>query len=97
MDNKTILVLNGPNLNLLGIREPGVYGSDSYEAVCGRIREKAVELGLRADCDQSNSEGGIIDRLHAAMGVYDGVILNAAPTPTTAMPSGTPSPPSGCR
>ena len=77
MDNKTILVLNGPNLNLLGIREPGVYGSDSYEAVCGRIREKAVELGLRADCDQSNSEGGIIDRLHAAMGVYDGVILNA--------------------
>ena len=77
MDNKTILVLNGPNLNLLGIREPGVYGSDSYEAVCGRIREKAAELGLRADCDQSNSEGGIIDRLHAAMGVYDGVILNA--------------------
>lgn len=58
MDNKTILVLNGPNLNLLGIREPGVYGSDSYEAVCGRIREKAAELGLRADCDQSNSEGG---------------------------------------
>ena len=55
MDNKTILVLNGPNLNLLGIREPGVYGSDSYEAVCGRIREKAAELGLRADCDQSNS------------------------------------------
>ena len=77
MDNKTILVLNGPNLNLLGIREPGVYGSDSYEAVCGRIREKAAELGLRADCDQSNSEGGIIDRLHAAMGVYDGVVLNA--------------------
>ena len=45
--------------------------------MCGRIREKAAELGLRADCDQSNSEGGIIDRLHAAMGVYDGVILNA--------------------
>ena len=63
-----LLVLNGPNLNLLGVREPGVYGSDSYEAVCKRIAERA---------EKSNSEGGLIDRLHACMGAYDGVILNA--------------------
>ena len=74
---KKILVLNGPNLNLLGLREPGVYGTDSYEEICNRIRDKAAELGMEADCCQSNSEGGLIDRLHAAMGMYDGVILNA--------------------
>ena len=76
-EQKKILVLNGPNLNLLGMREPGVYGTDSYEEICRRIVERAMALGMRADCDQSNSEGGLIDRLHAAMGVYDGVILNA--------------------
>ncbi len=74
---KRILVLNGPNLNLLGLREPGVYGSESYDTICARIRQTADSLGLQADCAQSNSEGGLIDRLHAAMGVYDGVVLNA--------------------
>ena len=77
MDKKRILVLNGPNLNLLGMREPGVYGSESYEAICSRIAEKAKELGLEVEFFQSNSEGGIIDALHAAMGTADGVILNA--------------------
>ena len=72
-----ILVLNGPNLNLLGMREPGVYGSDSYDAVCERIAEHARLLHIDVDFDQSNSEGGLIDRLHACMGVYDGVVLNA--------------------
>lgn len=72
-----ILVLNGPNLNLLGRREPGVYGTESYEAICGAIRTGAESLGMQADCDQTNSEGGLIDRLHAAPGVYDGVVLNA--------------------
>ncbi len=76
-EQKKILVLNGPNLNLLGMREPGVYGTDSYEEICRRIVERATALGMQADCDQSNSEGGLIDRLHAAMGVYDGVVLNA--------------------
>lgn len=77
MDKKRILVLNGPNLNLLGMREPGVYGSESYEAVCRRIADKAGELGLETEFFQSNSEGGLIDALHAAMGTADGVILNA--------------------
>ncbi len=72
-----LLVLNGPNLNLLGVREPGVYGSDSYEAVCKRIAGRAEKLQMEVDFAQSNSEGGLIDRLHACMGVYDGVILNA--------------------
>lgn len=74
---KHLLVLNGPNLNLLGVREPGVYGDDSYDAVCARIAAEAGALGLAVDFAQSNSEGALIDRLHAAMGVYDGVILNA--------------------
>lgn len=74
---KQILVLNGPNLNLLGMREPGVYGNDSYEAVCGRIERSAAELGLTVSFDQSNSEGALIDRLHAAVGCFDGIVLNA--------------------
>ncbi len=74
---KRILVMNGPNLNLLGMREPGVYGTDSYDAVCGRIREKAESLSVEVAFFQSNSEGGLIDALHAAMGEYDGIVLNA--------------------
>lgn len=74
---KKILVLNGPNLNLTGMREPGIYGSESYEAICDSVRVRARELGMEADCSQSNSEGGLIDRLHAAIGVYDGIVLNA--------------------
>ena len=74
---KRYLVLNGPNLNLLGMREPGVYGTDTYEAICGRITDKADALGVGVSFAQSNSEGELIDRLHAAMGQYAGVILNA--------------------
>lgn len=74
---KKILVLNGPNLNLLGMREPGVYGSESYEAICGRIAEEAERLGLEVAFAQHNGEGALMDELHAAMGVYDGVVLNA--------------------
>lgn len=74
---KRILVMNGPNLNLLGMREPGVYGTDSYDAVCGRIRDKAESLSVEVAFFQSNSEGGLIDALHAAMGKYDGIVLNA--------------------
>lgn len=74
---KAYLVLNGPNLNLLGKREPGVYGTDTYEAVCARIARAAQEMGITAAFDQTNSEGGLIDRLHAAADRYDGVVLNA--------------------
>lgn len=93
-----ILVLNGPNLNLLGLREPGVYGEERYEDVCRFVERKAGEMGAQAAFAQSNSEGGLIDLLHGAMGVYDGVVLQRGGVyPIPAMRSGTPSRPSVCR
>lgn len=72
-----ILVINGPNLNLLGNREPGVYGTDSLSQIQGEIVTLAKELGVGVEFYQSNHEGGIIDALHTAMDESDGVILNA--------------------
>ena len=72
-----ILVLNGPNLNLLGVREPGVYGSESLEIIENELKNEAVRLGIELDCYQSNHEGKLIDELHRAMTAADGVILNA--------------------
>ena len=72
-----ILIINGPNLNLLGKREPGVYGSDSLEEIQREISEKAKQIGTEVDFFQSNHEGAIIDALHEAMDSYDGVVLNA--------------------
>jgi len=70
------LLVNGPNLNLLGVREPGVYGSDSLETINSEVAARAAALGCSVDFFQSNSEGGIVDRLHSAMGQYDGLIIN---------------------
>ncbi|MCC8122452.1 MAG: type II 3-dehydroquinate dehydratase [Oscillospiraceae bacterium] len=70
------LILNGPNLNLLGRREPGIYGEGTYRALCTRLEEFAAAHGSAAVCVQSNSEGGIIDAIHAARSVYDAIILN---------------------
>lgn len=72
-----LLVVEGPNLNLLGTREPGIYGTKSRDEIHGEISAKGKSLGAEIDFFQSNSEGGIIDALHGAMGVYDGIILNA--------------------
>ena len=77
MKMKKVLILNGPNLNLLGKREPGVYGQDSYEAVCARIAVRAKDLGMEASFAQSNSEGALVVALHGAMDTYDAVVLNA--------------------
>ena len=74
---KKILVLNGPNLNLLGVREPGVYGSESLEIIENELKQEAVKLNIILDCYQSNHEGKLIDELHRAMTEADGVILNA--------------------
>lgn len=71
-----ILVLNGPNLNLLGQREPGVYGADTLDTILARLTALAIDLGVHLDTFQSNHEGALIDRLHAAMGVVDGVLIN---------------------
>lgn len=72
-----ILVINGPNLNLLGKREPGVYGSDSLFDIQSEIVSLAKDLGVEVEFYQSNHEGGIIDAIHNAMDESDGVILNA--------------------
>ncbi|MBC7765970.1 MAG: type II 3-dehydroquinate dehydratase [Hyphomonadaceae bacterium] len=72
-----ILVMHGPNLNLLGKRETSIYGQLDFEAVNGMIEKKALSLGVTAEIFQSNHEGAIIDKLHEAMGKYDAVVLNA--------------------
>lgn len=75
---KNVLIINGPNLNLLGEREPGIYGSETYAGLCESIKAKAAELGFDdCECFQSNHEGEIIDKIHAARLDKCGIILNA--------------------
>lgn len=71
-----ILVLNGPNLNMLGIREPDHYGKETYADLVLRIEAYASEHGVKAVCRQSNHEGVLIDEIQGALGVFDGIILN---------------------
>lgn len=74
----TIYVLNGPNLNLLGLREPEIYGADTLDEIAGRLEDQARELGVAVDIRQSNHEGHLIDWLHeAAAAEAKAVILNA--------------------
>lgn len=71
-----ILVLNGPNLNLLGKREPDIYGRVTLDELNERIRSRARAWGLEVECFQSNHEGDLIDRIHAAEGSFDYIIIN---------------------
>jgi len=71
-----ILIINGPNINLLGIREKDIYGSISYEKLCEEIIENAKELSIEIDIVQSNIEGEIINYIHNALGTYDGIVIN---------------------
>ena len=73
---KKILIVNGPNLNLLGVREPGIYGNDSLESINKNLEKRASELKCSVEFFHSNCEGEIIDKLHAAMGVFDSIIIN---------------------
>lgn len=71
-----ILVLNGPNLNMLGIREPGIYGSETYRDLLEKIAAHAQTRGVSVDCFQSNHEGALVDRIQEAYGNTDGIVIN---------------------
>lgn len=73
-----LLVINGPNLNLLGLREPAIYGSQNYAALCDSLNTWASELGHEIEIFQSNHEGVIVDKIQSAYGVFDGIIINPA-------------------
>lgn len=71
-----ILILNGPNINLLGNREPSIYGNVSLESLVKSLEEQAKKLGVNIEHFQSNSEGALIDKLHQAREIFDGIIFN---------------------
>lgn len=71
-----ILVLNGPNINMLGIREPGIYGSESYETLCHEVNCFAESNGIDAEIYQSNHEGALVDKIQAAYRIVDGIVFN---------------------
>lgn len=73
-----ILVVNGPNLNLLGRREPAVYGTRSYEELCNYVNQCAAALGLETELFQSNHEGALVDAIQAALGNADAIVINPA-------------------
>ncbi|MEC0230894.1 type II 3-dehydroquinate dehydratase [Paenibacillus alba] len=73
---KKVLVLNGPNLNMLGVREPGVYGTSSLPVIIQSLTEIAEGLSVELESFQSNHEGDIIDKIHEAFGTKDGILIN---------------------
>ena len=74
---KKILIMHGPNLNLLGEREPGIYGDTNFETLNQHLLDYAGTLGMCAEIFQSNHEGALIDKLHEARKEFDGIVLNA--------------------
>lgn len=70
------LVLNGPNINMLGIREPGIYGSESYETLCNSVKLHSKEIDVEVKLFQSNHEGALVDEIQAAYKVFDGIVIN---------------------
>ena len=71
-----ILIINGPNLNMLGIREPAIYGRETYETLCEKIRRHAEALGAEVSLYQSNHEGDLVDCIQNAWGCMDGIVIN---------------------
>ena len=71
-----ILVINGPNLNMLGIREPDIYGKETYVTLIKKIEEYAERKGVAVKCYQSNHEGDLVDNIQFAYGVFDGIVIN---------------------
>lgn len=77
MSKKKVLVLLGPNMNMVGVREKGVYGDETAESINAQIIDTAKRLDFECEIFQSNWEGAIIDKIHAAKDAYDGVVINA--------------------
>lgn len=75
-NNYNVLIINGPNLNLTGMREPHIYGSTSLDDINNSLGDAAVSLGISTDFFQSNHEGEIIDKIHEARFKFDGIIIN---------------------
>jgi len=75
---KKILIINGPNINMLGKREPEIYGTQSYEDLLVFIENEAKKANIEAECFQSNCEGAIVDKIQQAFGKTDGIIINPA-------------------
>ena len=73
-----ILVINGPNINLLGIREPGIYGKNTFADLLALLDETAAQLGIQVEQFQSNHEGDIVDKIQWAYGKVDGIVINPA-------------------
>lgn len=73
-----ILVINGPNLNMLGIREPDIYGKETYETLCESINAYAEKKGIEVKIFQSNHEGALVDEIQAAYKKFDGIVINPA-------------------
>ena len=74
---KRVLIILGPNLNVVGIRERGIYGNDSAQTINEETKEYAKKLGIGCEIFQSNSEGALIDKIHGALDKFDGLIINA--------------------
>ncbi len=73
-----LLIINGPNLNLLGLREPEIYGNQSYASLCSLIEKSCKDRGTEFEIFQSNHEGAIVDKIQEAYGIFDGIVINPA-------------------
>lgn len=73
-----LLVLNGPNINMLGVREPDIYGRETYDALLSMIEAHCASRGIEVECYQSNHEGDLVDKIQAAYGKCDGIVINPA-------------------
>ena len=71
-----LLILNGPNLNMLGVREPDIYGNTTYDALCEMLKTHAAQIGVQIECRQSNHEGVLVDLIQQAYGTTDGIVIN---------------------
>lgn len=73
-----LLIINGPNINMLGIREPGVYGTHTFSDLCALLQATALEIGVEIEQYQSNHEGDLVDKIQSAYGKVQGIVINPA-------------------